>query len=78
MLLKNCGGSSGKNKSRLFDKTKSDLLFVLTEQNVMYLIPTKDVMSTSALTLNESVDKYIVSPKPFSEFCNEVRKVENN
>lgn len=77
VLLKNCGGSSGKSKIRLFDKTKSDLLFVLTEENTMYLIPTKNIESTVSITLGEKYNMYIVNQKKFSEFCNEIKEIEN-
>lgn len=59
--LKNSGGSSGKSRIRNFDNRASDLLFVLTSDNDMYLIPTEDITAVSAMYLNESKDIYKVT-----------------
>ena len=61
VLLKNCGGSSGKSKIRVFDNTTCDYLFVLSGDDRMYLIPSKDVAAKHSLSLSKKWDKYIVT-----------------
>ena len=54
--LRNTGGSSGKSTIRLFDKSKSDILFVLTYSGVRYEIPTSVINVKNSLTLNKEYD----------------------
>lgn len=61
VLLKNCGGSSGISKTRLFDNTSCDILFILTVEGVMYEIPSNMVDVKNTLTLSNKWDKYIVT-----------------
>ncbi len=61
VLLKNCGGSSGTSKTRLFDNTSCDILFILTVEGVMYEIPSNMVDVKNTLTLSNKWDKYIVT-----------------
>lgn len=61
VLLKNCGGSSGIPKTRLFDNTSCDILFILTVEGVMYEIPSNMVDVKNTLTLSNKWDKYIVT-----------------
>lgn len=58
--LKNSGGSSGKSIIRYFDNTTCDLLFVLCENNIIYLFKSKDINSQSSLTLSKNRDVNIV------------------
>lgn len=69
--LKNSGGASRKKTIRPFDNSSCDLLFVLTDANTTYLIPTERVDVRSSLTLNERFDDCIVLSKPFSNFMEE-------
>ena len=57
--LKNSGGSSGKSVIRNFDKSSCDILFVLCDNNDIYIIPIEDVDAHSSLTLTEERKKYI-------------------
>ena len=61
VLLKNCGGSSGVSKTRLFDNTSCDILFVVTIEGTMYEIPTSMINVKNTLTLTDKLDKYIVT-----------------
>ena len=58
--LRNTGGSSGKSVIRLFDKSKSDILFVLTKDGDRYEIPTSVINVINSLTLNEKFDVFKV------------------
>lgn len=58
--LRNTGGSSGKSVIRLFDKSKSDVLFVLTKDGDRYEIPTSVINVINSLTLNEKFDVFKV------------------
>lgn len=59
--LKNSGGSSGKSTIRYFEKDDVDFLFILTIEQDMYLIPSKEINAKSSLSLNASREKYKVS-----------------
>lgn len=61
VLLKKCGGSSGKVETKPFDNTTCDLLFILTKDNIMYEIPCNIINVKTALTLTPAWDKYIVN-----------------
>lgn len=68
--LKTAGGNSYySNKDtnysiRNFDNTKSDLLFIYTADEKMYLIPTDEITSVSAITVGiEKTKKYEVKRK---------------
>lgn len=60
--LKVSGGNrSGSGKVKEFDKNKVDYLFVVAEENVKYLIKTKDISAKTCLTLNTSWDNCVVN-----------------
>ena len=61
VLLKNCGGSSGKSVIRKFDNTSIDIVFVVTIDGSMYEIPSNEIEITGSLTLTSEWDKYIVT-----------------
>lgn len=58
--LRNTGGSSGKSVIRLFDKSKSDILFVVTQSGDKYEIPTSVINVRNSLTLNRDFDIFKV------------------
>lgn len=68
--LRNCGGSSGKNKNRPFDKTSCDYIFVLTGNNRTYLIPSKVVDAVSSIAVGKKYAEYVVTSTSFSDFVN--------
>jgi hypothetical protein len=72
--LKTVGGNSYySNKDsnytiKKFDNTKSDLLFIYTVDEKMYLIPTNEINVSSAITVGiEKTKKYEVYCKTLSE-----------
>jgi hypothetical protein len=72
--LKTAGGNSyysnkdSKYTIKKFDNTKSDLLFIYTADEKMYLIPTNEISVSSAITVGiEETKKYEVHCKKLSE-----------
>lgn len=61
VLLKNCGGSSGKSKIRHFDKKSCDIVFIVTIKGTMYEIPIDVIEVKHTLTLTSELNKYIVN-----------------
>lgn len=61
VLLKNCGGSSGKNKIRKFDKSSCDIIFIVTSDDTLYEIPSDKIEVRNELTLTNSWDQYQVT-----------------
>ncbi len=51
------GNRTGTGKIKKLDKTKVDLIFVLTESNEKYLIPTSET-GNSSVNLGEKFSKY--------------------
>lgn len=66
VMLRNCGGASGKCNVRHFDKNESDYVFVYTLEERMYLIPTNVIDSISSITVGKKYAEYEVFAKPFS------------
>ena len=51
--LRTCGGNQSWDKVvKFFDNTIVELLFILCENNDEYLIPTKDILVKSTITLD--------------------------
>lgn len=61
VLLKNCGGASGKSITRLFDNTQSDYLFICTGDDEMYLIPTSFITARNSITLGKHYAQYKIA-----------------
>lgn len=68
ILLKNCGGSSGKSKVRLFDKNSCDYLFCVIGDNRMFLIPSQDITAVNTICIGLKYLEYEVKSKQLSEF----------
>jgi len=68
VLLKNCGGSSGKGKVRLFDNQSCDYVFILTGDDRMYLIPSDEIMSKHGISVGIKYAEFEVKSKQFSDF----------
>ena len=59
--LKVCGGNrSGTGKTKLFQSSFVDFLFIVTQAGIKYLIPSGEVLATSAIVLGSKWNKYIV------------------
>ncbi len=67
VLLKNCGGSSGKSKSRPFDNKSCDYVFVLTGDDKMYLIPSNEIEAKNAISIGNKYTEYEVKNKTLNE-----------
>ena len=78
VLLKNCGGSSGKGKIRPFDNKSCEYVFVLTGDDKLYLIPSCEIAAKGAICIGDKYSKYEVFCKKFSEieFENENQDAE--
>lgn len=59
--FKNSGGASGKSIIRNFDNTTCDIVFIVTIEGTMYEIPSNLINVSSALTLTEDWNSYIVN-----------------
>ena len=68
VLLKNCGGSSGKSRTRPFDNKSCDYVFALTGDDKMYLIPAKEIKTKNTISIGNKYTEYEVHCKKFSEF----------
>lgn len=58
--LKSVRANRTRNNIKLFNPDKIDYLFILTGSNEKYLIPTKSITNTCAITLNEDRKIYKV------------------
>lgn len=74
ILLKNCGGSSGKSKVRHFDNSTCDYVFVLTGDDKIYLIPSSKIEAKSSIVVGNKYTEYEVAIKQFSSFAEEIKK----
>ena len=59
VALKSCGGTKGKTYKTIVE-TNIDLVFILTADKEMYLIPKDKIKAVSTLSLYEKYDKYRV------------------
>jgi hypothetical protein len=58
--LRVCGGNRSGQTVKMFDNTSVDYLFVVTDDNVKYLIPSNIITSTTVITLNDDLNMYKV------------------
>ena len=56
VALKSCGGTKGKTYKTIMD-TNIDLLFILTKNKQIYLIPKENIKNTSTLSLCNKYEK---------------------
>ena len=57
VALKSCGGTKGKTYKTLID-TNIELIFILTGQKEMYLIPREKINNVSTLSFCDKYEKY--------------------
>lgn len=69
--LRNTGGSSGKNKIRLFEKDSCDYVFIYTINEEYYLIPSNIIEAQNSIHVGPKYYNYLVDIKTFAEFINE-------
>jgi len=60
VTLKVSGGNKTCSTTKHFDKSFADYLFVVTEKNVKYFIPSADIENRATMNLGRSKEKYIV------------------
>jgi len=73
--IKNAGGASGICKIRTFDNSTCDYLFILTGDDKIYLIPSKEITAKNAIVVGGTkYNEYEVAIKQFSTFAKEVQK----
>lgn len=54
------GNKTGTGKTKKFNREKVDFLFVLTDSNLKYLIPSQDVGGETGISLTSKYDRFIV------------------
>ena len=59
VALKSCGGTKGKTYKTIID-TKIELIFILTKNKNMYLIPKEEISNVSTLSLCDKYENYKV------------------
>ena len=59
VALKSCGGTKGKVYKTVCD-TNVELLFIVTSDNNLYLIPINDIKNRYTLNLGVEYDKYLL------------------
>lgn len=69
--LRNTGGSSGKNKTRPFDKDSCDYIFIYTANEELYLIPSLIIEAKNTICVGPKYEKYLVKIKAFNTFIEE-------
>lgn len=60
-MLATTGGNQSFSTRKPFDRSKSELLFILTDGGMIYLIPCEAVDSVASLTLGTKYDRYLVT-----------------
>ncbi len=60
MALKSCGGTKGDTYKTLID-TKVSLLFIVTSNLSMYLVPVKNIKNRSTLNLCSKYEEYKIN-----------------
>ena len=73
VALKNTGGSTGNYTTRYFDNTSCDYVFIYTADENIYLIPAKDITTTTSIKVGNKYTEYKVNIKTLSKFDEEQR-----
>lgn len=72
--LRNTGGSSGNFKTRPFDNSTCDYIFILTGENKLYLIPSNIIDATNSISVGKKYTEYEVYIKQLSEYAEELKQ----
>lgn len=71
--LRNTGGNrTGTVRQVAFDNTSCDYLFIYTANEKLYLIPTKNLTTSTAICVGNKYQEYEVHIKLFQDFINEL------
>lgn len=68
--LKNSGGAGGKSIIRQFDNTSCDYVFIYTEDEKMYLIPSEIITAKNSISVGNKYNEYLISITKFKDFIN--------
>lgn len=58
--IKTCGGNRSSSSSKHFDPSECEVLFIVTGDGAMYLIPTDEVRVGASITLGNSLAQFRV------------------
>ena len=58
VMLETAGGNQSFHTRKAFDNSRSELLFVLTDDSDRYVIPCSVIATTRGLTLSENYERY--------------------
>lgn len=72
--LRNTGGSSGNFKTRPFDNSTCDYIFILTGEDKLYLIPSNIIDATNSISVGKKYIEYEVHIKQLSEYAEELKQ----
>jgi hypothetical protein len=56
--IKTCGGNRSGHKLHYFDKDSCDILFILTSEDDVYIIPTSVITAKSTLAMSKQLLEY--------------------
>ena len=72
VMLRNCGGSSGKSIARNFDNTSCDYVFIYVANGDLYLIPSKSITAVNSICVGNKYTEYKVNVKTLQEYADEI------
>lgn len=58
VMLETAGGNQSFHTRKPFDKSKSDLLFVLTDDGAVYIIPCQEIAATRGIVLSGKYERF--------------------
>ena len=58
VMLETAGGNQSFHTRKAFDNSRSELLFVLTDDGDRYVIPCSSITTTRGLTLNADLERF--------------------
>lgn len=68
VMLRNCGGASGKYVARNFDNTTCDYVFIYVANEDLYLIPAKEITAVNSISVSNKYVEYKVKVKTLQEY----------
>ena len=67
--LRNTGGNrTGTVRQVSFDNSKCDYVFIYTADEKLYLIPSKDIAVSNAISVGNKYQEYLVQIRSFKDF----------
>ena len=69
MQLRNTGGNrTGVARQVGFDNSKCDYVLIYTADEKLYLIPSKDIKASNAISVGNKYQEYLVQIRSFQQF----------